>query len=34
MPNTAGNYAEGILAGSALIAAGAILFRKRNVKHS
>jgi processed acidic surface protein len=34
LPNTAGNYTEGILAGLALIAAGAIVFRKRNVKHS
>lgn len=34
LPNTAGNYVEGILAGLALIASGALMFRKRNVKLS
>ncbi|MCM3585208.1 processed acidic surface protein [Mesobacillus maritimus] len=34
LPNTAGNYAEGLLAGLAMIIIGAIWFRKRTVKHS
>lgn len=32
LPNTAGNYAEGILAGMGLIVLGAFIFRKRKVK--
>lgn len=34
MPNTAGNYAEGALLGLGLILGGAILIRRRYVKHS
>jgi len=34
LPNTAGNYAEGLLAGLTLIIIGAFWFRKRTVKHS
>ncbi|GLB60838.1 processed acidic surface protein [Cytobacillus sp. NCCP-133] len=32
LPNTSGNYAEGILAGMSLIALGAFIIRKRKVK--
>ncbi|MBT2688205.1 processed acidic surface protein [Bacillus sp. ISL-47] len=32
LPNTAGNYAEGILAGMGLIVLGTFIFRKRKVK--
>jgi processed acidic surface protein len=34
LPNTAGNYAEGLLAGLALMLIGAFLFRKRTVNQS
>ncbi|MBY0097121.1 processed acidic surface protein [Mesobacillus maritimus] len=34
LPNTAGNYVEGLLAGLALILIGGLLFRKRTVKQS
>ncbi|MGM0902881.1 MAG: processed acidic surface protein [Bacillota bacterium] len=34
LPNTAGNYTEGLLAGLALILIGAFWFRKRTVKQS
>ncbi len=34
LPNTAGNYTEGLLAGLALIAIGGFWFRRRTVKHS
>lgn len=34
LPNTAGNYAEGLLAGLAFMLIGGLLFRKRTVKQS